>query len=89
MGAGNIKKAKNAVSVTLKLSCFLALIVLLSLGFGHNVWARAFTDNPTIIQEFASMTPLLSVSILLDSAQGVLSGDCISTNLIFLHIFIG
>lgn len=74
MGAGNIKKAKNAVSVTLKLSCFLALIVLLLLGFGHNIWARSFTDNSLIIQEFAAMTPLLSVSILLDSGQGVLSG---------------
>ena len=72
MGAGNIKKAKNVVSVTLKLSCFLVLIVLLLLGFGHNIWARSLSGNSAIVQEFALMTPLLSVSILLDSAQGVL-----------------
>ncbi|XP_020271382.1 protein DETOXIFICATION 18-like [Asparagus officinalis] len=74
MGAGNTRKAKNAVSVTLKLSCFLAFSVLLLLAFGHNLWARFFTFNPSIVQEFASMTPLLAASILLDSAQGVLSG---------------
>lgn len=74
IGGGNILKAKNAVAVTLKLSCFLALIVLLFLAAGHNIWAGFFTNNPIIVQEFASMTPLLCISILLDSAQGVLSG---------------
>ncbi|XP_020250847.1 protein DETOXIFICATION 18-like [Asparagus officinalis] len=74
MGAGNIKKAKNAVSVTLKLSFFLALMFLLSLAFGQKIWAKSFTTNAVIIKEFASMIPLLSVSILLGSAQGVLSG---------------
>lgn len=76
MGAGNVKEAKNAGFVTLKLSCLLALTVLLSLAFGHDIWARSFTSNTMIVQEFASMTPFLSVSIFLDSAQGVLSGDC-------------
>ncbi|XP_020273075.1 protein DETOXIFICATION 18-like [Asparagus officinalis] len=74
MGAGNIKKAKNAISVTLKLSFFLALTFILSLAFGQKIWAKSFTKNAMIIKEFASMIPLLSVSILLDSAQGVLSG---------------
>ncbi|ONK65551.1 uncharacterized protein A4U43_C07F38260 [Asparagus officinalis] len=76
-GAGNTKKAKNAVSVTLKLSFFLALSNLLSLVFGHNLWARCFTINPVIVQEFASLAPLLSLSILLYSAQGVLRGVAI------------
>ncbi|KAK1309491.1 MATE efflux family protein LAL5 [Acorus calamus] len=74
MGAGNIDKAKNAVSVTLKLSVFLALGVILVLAFGHNIWAGFFTNSPSIIREFAYLTPLLAVSILFDSAQGILSG---------------
>ncbi|XP_077210743.1 protein DETOXIFICATION 18-like isoform X2 [Tasmannia lanceolata] len=74
LGAGNIDKAKNAVKVTLKLSVFLALVVVLSLAFGHNIWASSFSNSEVIKKEFASMTPLLSVSILFDSAQGVLSG---------------
>ncbi|KAK1278254.1 MATE efflux family protein ALF5 [Acorus gramineus] len=74
MGAGNIDKAKNAVSVTLKLSVFLALGVILVLAFGHNIWAGFFTNSPSIIREFAYLSPLLAVSILFDSAQGILSG---------------
>lgn len=74
LGAGNPNKAKSAMAVTLKLSVLLALIVVLALGFGHNIWAGFFSDSPTIIQEFASMTPLLAISIVADSVQGVLSG---------------
>ncbi|CAA6668701.1 unnamed protein product [Spirodela intermedia] len=74
LGAGNVEKAKNAVRVTLKLSVILALTIVLFLVFGHNIWANLFSSSPDIIREFAYMTPLLSLSILLDSAQGILSG---------------
>ncbi|XP_068654761.1 protein DETOXIFICATION 19-like [Aristolochia californica] len=74
LGAGNVNQAKRAVAVTLKLSVILALVVILSLVFGHNLWASSFSDSPVIKKKFASMTPLLAVSILFDSAQGVLSG---------------
>ncbi|KAF6136453.1 hypothetical protein GIB67_035012 [Kingdonia uniflora] len=74
VGAGHGDKAKNAVAVTLKISVFLGLTVILSLVFGHNIWASFFSDSPEIIKAFASMTPLLAISILFDSAQGVLSG---------------
>ncbi|KAM2058460.1 hypothetical protein ACFX16_031034 [Malus domestica] len=74
LGAGNPEKAKNAMAVTLKLSILLALIVDLALAFGHNLWAGAFSDSSVIIKLFASMTPLLLISILADSVQGVLSG---------------
>ncbi|KAK8961431.1 MATE efflux family protein LAL5 [Platanthera guangdongensis] len=73
-GSGNIKKAKNAIRVTLKLSIFLATIVVISLGAGHDVWASFFSSNTEIIRLFSYMTPLLAMSILFDSAQGVLSG---------------
>ncbi|XP_048441679.1 protein DETOXIFICATION 19 isoform X2 [Pyrus x bretschneideri] len=74
LGAGNPEKAKNAMAVTLKLSILLALIVDLALAFGHNVWAGAFSDSSVIIKLFASMTPLLAISIIADSFQCVLSG---------------
>ncbi|XP_008775553.2 protein DETOXIFICATION 18-like [Phoenix dactylifera] len=74
IGAGNTEKAKNAVAVTLKLSILLALTVVLLLVFGHNIWASLFSSSHDIIRAFAYMTPLLTVSIVLDSAQGVLSG---------------
>ncbi|PKA46686.1 MATE efflux family protein LAL5 [Apostasia shenzhenica] len=74
IGCGNIKKAKNAVSVTLKLSLFLAATVVLLLGIGHGFWASLFSSNTEIITQFGGMTLLLTLSILFDSAQGVLSG---------------
>ncbi|KAI3702835.1 hypothetical protein L6452_28587 [Arctium lappa] len=74
LGARNIDRAKNAMAVTLKLSVVLALIVVIALGFGHNIWAGFFSNSPVIINQYASMTPLLVISIILDSIQGVLSG---------------
>ncbi|KAK1405130.1 MATE efflux family protein ALF5 [Heracleum sosnowskyi] len=74
LGAGNPDKAKHAMKVTLKLSLILAVAVVLALGFGHDIWAASFSDSSTIIEEFASVTPLLVISIVVDSFQGILSG---------------
>ncbi|KAF8669512.1 hypothetical protein HU200_051315 [Digitaria exilis] len=74
IGAGNVDRAKNAVSVTLKLSVFLAISFVLLLAFGHGLWARLFSGSPAIASGFAAITPLMAVSIVLDGAQGVLSG---------------
>lgn len=74
LGAGYPDRAKSAMFVSLKLSGFLAIIVVLALGFGHDLWARSFSDSQEIRNSFASMTPLLALSIILDSFQGVLSG---------------
>ncbi|KAF5814825.1 putative multi antimicrobial extrusion protein [Helianthus annuus] len=74
LGARNIERAKHAMTVTLKLSVVVALVIVSALGFGHNIWAGLFSDSPVIISEYASMTPLLVFSIMVDSIQGVLSG---------------
>ncbi|GJN07366.1 hypothetical protein PR202_ga25190 [Eleusine coracana subsp. coracana] len=74
IGAGNVDRAKNAVSVTLKLSVFLAVSFVLLLASGHRLWAGLFSGSAAILSEFAAITPLMMVSIVLDSAQGVLSG---------------
>ncbi|KAL5197943.1 hypothetical protein ABZP36_001455 [Zizania latifolia] len=74
IGAGNVEGAKKAVAVTLKLSVFLAAAFVLLLGFGHGSWAGLFSGSAVIVAEFAAVTPLMMTSILLDSAQGVLSG---------------
>ncbi|KAM0895588.1 hypothetical protein ACQ4PT_023744 [Festuca glaucescens] len=74
IGAGNIDRAKNAVAVTLKLSVFLGLSFILLLGFGHGLWASLFSGSSVIAAEFAAITPFMMMSIVLDSAQGILSG---------------
>ncbi|KAG2563831.1 hypothetical protein PVAP13_8KG357600 [Panicum virgatum] len=71
---GNVDRVRNAVSVTMKLSVFLAISFVLLLGFGHNLWASLFSRSSTIVSEYAAITPLMMISIVLDSAQGVLAG---------------
>ncbi|KAL0406790.1 UNVERIFIED_CONTAM: protein DETOXIFICATION 18 [Sesamum latifolium] len=74
LGAGNTNQAKRAMAVTLKLTVFLALLVVLALSLGHNLWAGSFSDSPVIIDAFDSMIPLLVASISCDFVQGILSG---------------
>ncbi|CAK7327779.1 unnamed protein product [Dovyalis caffra] len=74
LGAGNPDKAKHAMAMTLKLSVLLALLIVLSLGIGHDIWAGFFSDDLSIIKAFASMTPFLAISIALDAFQVVVSG---------------
>ncbi|KAK4768730.1 hypothetical protein SAY87_003871 [Trapa incisa] len=74
LGAGNTHQAKKAIAVTLKLSVILAITFVLALSFGHNLWASLFSESRTIIDNFASLTPFLAISITLDSIAGVLSG---------------
>lgn len=74
LGNGNPDRAKNAVATTLQLSIAMAALVVLMLLLGHNIWANFFSESILINAEFAKMTPLLATSLLLDSAQGILSG---------------
>lgn len=74
LGAGNPEKARHAMWVTLKISISLGLLVVISLGIGHNIWAGLFSSSSSIVTEFGSMTPLLVISIMLDSIQGIFSG---------------
>ena len=79
MGAEKPDRAKKAMAMTLKLVVLLALVAVLALVFGHNIWAGFFSDSSSIVKEFASMTPFLATSIAVDSFQSVLSGKKPST----------
>ncbi|XP_042491911.1 protein DETOXIFICATION 18-like [Macadamia integrifolia] len=74
IGAGNISHAKKAMIVTIKLSVVLGLTISISLIVAHNLWVSFFSNSYLLKDEFASITPLLAISMLLDSAQGILSG---------------
>lgn len=74
LGAGHPDRAKHAMGVTLKLSLLLGICFVLALAFGHNIWIQLFSSSSKIKEEFASLTPFLAISILLDAVQGVLSG---------------
>lgn len=75
LGKGNLDRAKKAVVVTLKLSILLALKIILGLAFGHDTWVGFFGGNHELKKAFASLTPLLGISIAINSIQVVLSGS--------------
>ncbi|KAJ0045564.1 hypothetical protein Pint_04582 [Pistacia integerrima] len=74
LGAANVSRAKHAVVLTLKLSVLLSITVVLTLAFGHNIWARFFSNSSEITKEFASLTPFVATSMAVDPMQGVLLG---------------
>ncbi|KAK4285933.1 hypothetical protein QN277_002558 [Acacia crassicarpa] len=73
LGADRPEKAKHAMGVALKLSILLSLCIIVPLLLGHGIWIQLFSSSSVIKQEFASMAPLLAISILLDCVQGILS----------------
>ncbi|KAG7583089.1 Multi antimicrobial extrusion protein [Arabidopsis suecica] len=74
LGAGNVKGAKKATSVSVKLSLVLALGVMIAILVGHDAWVGLFSNSHVIKEGFASLRFFLAASITLDSIQGVLSG---------------
>ncbi|CAE5968702.1 unnamed protein product [Arabidopsis arenosa] len=74
LGAGNVKGAKKATSVSVKLSLVLALGVVIAILVGHDWWVGLFSNSHVIKEGFASLRFFLAASITLDSIQGVLSG---------------
>ncbi|KAL6883789.1 hypothetical protein ACP4OV_011203 [Aristida adscensionis] len=73
IGAGNVGRAKSAVWVTMKVSLLLAAGFTLMLAFGHGPWVRLFTGSAAIASEFAAITPLVMVAVLL--AKGLWAGQ--------------
>lgn len=92
LGAGNVDRAKKAMAVTLKLCLLLAILVVLAVAFGHNIWVHLFSNSHTIREEFSSMIPFLAISIAIDSVQGVFSGSAqtlfCSVSCFLLHVVI-
>ncbi|CAA7012955.1 unnamed protein product [Microthlaspi erraticum] len=74
LGAENVKGAKKATLVTMKLSLVLALGVVVALLVGHDDWVGLFSNSHVIKEDFSSLRFFLAASITLDSIQGVLSG---------------
>jgi len=52
-----------------------ALMVSMSLLAGRHVFGHVFSSDKKTIEYVAKMAPLVSISIILDSLQGVLSGS--------------
>ncbi|KAL1203571.1 Protein DETOXIFICATION 12 [Cardamine amara subsp. amara] len=74
LGAGNSRAAHIVVYAAMSLAVMEGLIVSTSLLVGRNVFGYIFSSDKETIDYVAKMAPLVSISLILDSLQGVLSG---------------
>ena len=74
LGAGNSRAAHIVVYAAMSLAVVESLIVSMSLLVGRNVFGYVFSSDKETVDYVAKMAPLVSISIILDGSQGVLSG---------------
>jgi MATE family multidrug resistance protein len=75
LGAGNSRAAHIVVYAAMSLAVVDALMVGTSLLAGKNLLGQVFSSDKNTIDYVAKMAPLVSISLILDSLQGVLSGS--------------
>ncbi|KAK7290709.1 hypothetical protein RIF29_05314 [Crotalaria pallida] len=77
LGKGSAKAAKFSVVVTVLTSFALGFLLFLFFLFFRERLAYIFTSNKDVANAVGDLSPLLSISILLNSVQPVLSGVAI------------
>ncbi|KAJ1443206.1 Multi antimicrobial extrusion protein [Sesbania bispinosa] len=74
LGAGNPKAVRVAVSAAMFIGITEAIIVSAALFGCRHILGYAYSNDSMIVHYVAVMTPLLCLSIFMDSLQAVLSG---------------
>ncbi|GLT54572.1 hypothetical protein SLA2020_277630 [Shorea laevis] len=74
LGAGSSQVARVAVLTVLFLAVAETSIVSTSLLASRRVFGYTFSNEKAVVDYVTTMAPLISLSIILDSIQGVLSG---------------
>ena len=84
LGAGNSQAAQIAVWAVILLAVIDAVTVSTVLFRCRYVLGEAYSNDKQVVGYVAVMTPLICISIMMDSLQGVLSG----LFLVFFHVFL-
>nr|XP_023904326.1 protein DETOXIFICATION 22-like isoform X2 [Quercus suber]XP_023904327.1 protein DETOXIFICATION 22-like isoform X2 [Quercus suber] len=74
LGRGSSTAAKFSIVVTVFTSFIIGFVLFLFFLFLKGRLAYIFTENEEVVEAIADLSPLLAVSILLNSVQPVLSG---------------
>ena len=75
LGAGNSQKARIAVHAPMFLAVTETAIVSSTLFASSHVFGYLFSNEKEIVDYVTSMSPLVCLSVILDSIQGVLCGN--------------
>ena len=74
LGAGNYRAAHIVVYAATSFAVMESVVVSLCLLLGRNVFGYVFSSDKATVDYVAKLAPLVSITIILDSLQGVLSG---------------
>lgn len=74
LGAGNPDSARLVVVVALSIIIFTAVLVSVTLLSLRHFIGIAFSNEEEVVNYVTRMVPLLSISVITDNLQGVLSG---------------
>ncbi|KAE8820777.1 Protein TRANSPARENT TESTA 12 [Hordeum vulgare] len=73
IGTGRPKATSLATRVTMVLGLVAGVLLGLIMLSGRNLWGYAYINEKEVVEYIARMMPLLSVSIIFDNLQCVLS----------------
>ncbi|KAF8091625.1 hypothetical protein N665_0441s0032 [Sinapis alba] len=74
LGAGNLVAAKASAFVAIMIAAVESSSVSFALFISSNVWGYAYSNVPEVIHYAAEITPVLCISIVMDSLSASLTG---------------
>jgi len=74
LGAGNPRGARDSAAAAIIIAAVESVIVSSSLFLSRSVWPYAYSNVEEVISYVTDITPILCISILMDSFLTVLSG---------------
>ena len=75
LGLGRARAAKYSVYVTLFQSLVIGIVCMIAILTTRNHFAVIYTDSSVMQQAVARLSGLLSITVLLNSIQPVISGS--------------
>jgi len=86
LGAGNSHAARVAVLAAMSLAVIETSVVSATLFACRHVFGYIFSNEKEVIDYVTVMAPLICTSVVLDSIQGVLTGNLPSSTY-FIYVF--
>ncbi|KAL0664308.1 hypothetical protein Bca4012_101146 [Brassica carinata] len=74
LGAGNLVTAKASAFVAIMIAAVESSSVSFALFMSSNIWGYAYSNVPEVIHYAAEITPVLCISIVMDSLSASLTG---------------
>lgn len=75
LGSGNPQAARVAVYAVMFIAVLETIIVSTTLFASRHVFGYVYSNEKEVVDYVTTMSPLVCLSVIMDSLQGVLSGN--------------